>query len=171
MKRAPRQRVAREFKTLVAFLARLPAIERRAGRVSIGHGRNKHGWWVKFRLDVGHPLAWSTVQELGHVLNYVSIEERLPTLFMPVSPPPYLNGGPRSHLSWVIECEASQFRPADCAQWLDDRLPRPVEDAKQWEIAEDEEELTPAEPSRRSSARREKGAKRASAGGRKKTSR
>jgi hypothetical protein len=49
---------------------------------------------VKFAIDIEHPLAWSVVQELGHVLNYVSLEERLPTVFMPVSPPPYMNGGP-----------------------------------------------------------------------------
>jgi hypothetical protein len=59
---------------------------------------------VKFSIDVFHPSAWRTVQELGHVLNYVSINERLPTVFKPVLPPPYMNGGPVEFLPWVIEC-------------------------------------------------------------------
>src|SRR5688500_17345460 len=61
------------------------------------------GWWVKFSLDISHRLTWNVVQELGHVLNYLSLNERLPTVFKPVSPPPYLNGGPAEFLSWVIE--------------------------------------------------------------------
>jgi len=44
------------------------------------------------------------------VLNYLSLDERLSTVFMPVSPPPYLNGGVE-FLSWVIEC-----RDRDCAR-------------------------------------------------------
>ncbi|SPE35761.1 hypothetical protein SBA3_2300022 [Candidatus Sulfopaludibacter sp. SbA3] len=51
------------------------------------------GWWVKFAIDISHRLAWNVVQELGHVLNYLSVNERLPTVFKPVSPPPYANGG------------------------------------------------------------------------------
>jgi hypothetical protein len=67
---------------------------------------------VKLTIDIGHPLAWHVVQELGHVLNYLSTTERLPTTFKPVSPPPYLNGGPRAFLSWVIECADPGFAPA-----------------------------------------------------------
>ena len=48
-------------------------------------------WWVK--LDISSPLAWQVVQELGFVLNYVSLQDRLPTVFMPVSPPPYPSMG------------------------------------------------------------------------------
>ena len=32
----------------------------------------KQAWWFKFQINVDHPLAWQTVQELGHVLNYIS---------------------------------------------------------------------------------------------------
>ena len=46
-------------------------------------------WWVKCAIDIDHEFAWNVVQELGHVLNYVSLDERLPTVFMPVSPPSY----------------------------------------------------------------------------------
>ena len=74
------------------------------------------------------------IRELGHVLNYLSLDERLPTVFMPVSPPPYLNGGPREFLSWVIESKAKDFAPATCAEWLEGRLPQPVDDLKQWQM-------------------------------------
>src|SRR6267378_2430092 len=80
-----------DFERLLGFMEKLPAIDLPTGRKSIGHGSFENGnWWVKFTLDTTHALAWRHVQELGYVLNYVSVEERLPTVFMPVSPPPYL---------------------------------------------------------------------------------
>jgi hypothetical protein len=92
-----------DFEKLLVLIERLPAIDLPAGRKSIGSGFFENGnWWLKFTLDTAHPLAWRHVQELGHVLNYLSVDERLPTVFMPVSPPPYLNGGVE-FLSWVIE--------------------------------------------------------------------
>jgi len=95
---------------LLAFLERLPAIDLPAGRKSIAAKITDDGrWWVKFSLDTNHRLACRVVQELGHVLNYLSIEERLPTAFMPVSPPPYLNGGVE-FLSWVIENRDGSFK-------------------------------------------------------------
>ena len=116
---------------LLGFLERVPAIQ-----TPIGSGALEPGWWVKFRIDVLHPLAWRTVQELGHVLNYLSINERLPTVFMPVSPPVYLNSGPADFLSWVIECRDAAFTPAMAAEWLEGRLPDPVEDLKAWGLDE-----------------------------------
>jgi hypothetical protein len=87
------------FNSLIAFLKRVPGISG-----AIGTGYSKSGlWWAKFTIDISHQLAWNVVQEFGHVLNYVSLDERLPTVFMPVSPPPYMNGGPDEFLSWVIE--------------------------------------------------------------------
>ncbi len=122
-----------QLEPLLAFLERLPAMDLPVGRESIGAAANDDGfWWVKFSLDATHPLAWRVVQELGHVLNYVSVEERLPTVFKPVSPPPYLNGGVE-FLSWVIENEDANFTPADCAKWLQGRLPDPVTDLDAWE--------------------------------------
>jgi hypothetical protein len=113
---------------LISFLKRVPGI---TGK--IGSGRFPNGnWWVKFGIDIGHPLAWNVVQELGCILNYLSINERLPTVFMPVSPAPYLNGGPRDFLSWVIESTAPEFKPDTCTQWLEGRMPRPVEDLSAW---------------------------------------
>jgi hypothetical protein len=119
----------RAFVKLLDYLARVPAIDG-----SIGHGVDEAGrWWVKFSIDIHHPLAWHVVQELGHVLNYLSLGERLPTVFKPVSPPPYLNGGPEEFLSWVIESESADLRPGTCAEWLEGRLPRPVDDPEQWQ--------------------------------------
>jgi len=127
-----------KFDKLLSFLERLPAIDLPAGRQSIGHGTFDNGnWWVKFSIDTDHELAWRHVQELGFVLNYVSIEERLPTVFMPVSPPPYLNGGVE-FLSWVIESTDPDFAPDDCAEWLEGRLPDPVDDLAKWECEDDE---------------------------------
>ena len=76
-----------QLEPLLAFLESLPAINLPAGRKSIGAGVVDDGrWWVKFSLSTNHPLAWRVVQELGHVLNYLSSDERLPTVFKPVSP-------------------------------------------------------------------------------------
>jgi hypothetical protein len=127
-----------DFEKLLGFIERLPAVELPAGQKSIGCGSFQNGnWWIKFRLDTAHPLAWRHVQELGHVLNFISLSERLPTVFMPVSPPPYMNGGVE-FLSWVIESKDPSFTPDKCAEWLEGRLPRPVEDLEQWEMSGDE---------------------------------
>jgi hypothetical protein len=122
----------RAFQTLEEYLATVPAIQR-----PFGHGRDPNGtWWLKFAIDTEHVLAWHVVQELGHVLNYLSIEERLPTVFKPVSPPPYMNGGPKEFLSWVIECSDKNFKPGSVAKWLEGRLPRPANDPAQWNTNE-----------------------------------
>lgn len=89
-------------------------------------------WWVKFDIDIHHKLAWNVVQELGYVVNEISLTDRLPTLFMPTSPPPYLNGGPEEYLSWVIESKLPYFQPAYVAQAILGRLPNPIEDETMW---------------------------------------
>lgn len=122
----------RAFEALKEFLSNVPGISG-----EIGSGFFDDGcWWVKFQIDIDHSLAWNVVQEFGHVLNYMSVQERLPTVFMPVSPPSYLNGGPRQFLSWVIESNDEEFKPGTCAEWLKGRLPQPVNDLKQWKIGE-----------------------------------
>ncbi|MEL7361513.1 MAG: hypothetical protein AAFN13_05540 [Bacteroidota bacterium] len=122
----------RALATLKQFLLRIPAIDG-----AIGTGDQDGLWWVKFRIDPQHPLAWHVVQQLGWVLNYLSLRERLPTVFMPVSPAPYLNGGPDDHLSWIIEAKDASFRPGTCAKWLERRLPQPVEDEAAWQSEQD----------------------------------
>src|SRR5436309_1824162 len=121
------------FHKLIDYLARVPSV---AGNSSpsrgFGSGLDDGTWWVKFSLDLRHPLVWNAVQELGHVLNYLSIQEKLPTTFKPVSPPPYLNGGPLEFLSWLVECPLSAMEPTTVAEWLEHRLPHPVDDHTQW---------------------------------------
>ena len=118
----------RAFNSLIDYLSKVPSIEGEIGKGSDEDGR----WWVKFEINIHHEFAWNTVQELGHVLNYLSIDERLPTNFHPVSPPPYMNGGPDEFLAWVIKCYDPSFKPGAGVKWLEGRLPQPVDDLSQW---------------------------------------
>src|SRR5215475_2981815 len=115
------------FNKLESFLKKVPAV------IFISNGFFDSGlWWIKFGIDINNQYAWQVVQEVGHVVNYVSLNERLPTVFYPVSPPPYMNGGPRDFLSWVIESTEADFTPDLLAKWLEGRMPRPVDDLKEW---------------------------------------
>ena len=108
------------------FLERVPAVSPHGGVHEDDY------WHIGLTIDLAHPLAWNVVQELGHFFNLISIGERLPTVFMPVSPPPYLNGGPEDCLSWIIKCDDLNLTPKALAESLEGRLPRPVEDLSQW---------------------------------------
>jgi hypothetical protein len=112
---------------LKAFLRRVPAVQE-----PVATGMSGRCWWVKFTIDIAHPKAWNVVQAFGYVLNYISVNERLPTSFKPVSPSPYLNGGPQQFLSWLIETTDPYFTPENAVEWLEGRLPRPVEDLSKW---------------------------------------
>lgn len=112
---------------LEEYLADIPAVK------IIESGIFEDGlWWIKINIDTTHSLAWNVVQELWHILNYLSIHERLPTLFMPVSPPPYMNWWPKDYLNWIIQSKDLTFTPNKCKEWLEWRLPRPVKDINQW---------------------------------------
>lgn len=117
------------------FLLQIPAIE---GPISKGVSEDGF-WWVKFQIAIEHPLAWHVVQEIGHIANSLSLNEKLPTTFYPVSPPPYMNGGPQEFLSWVIETTDKDFTPTKLKTWLEGRLPQPVSDEAQW-ITDSEDE-------------------------------
>jgi len=122
----------RAFKSLIDYLEKVPAINS-----PIATGTDEEGfWWIKFQIDIENEYAWSVVQELGCVVNYLSINERLPTVFYPVSPAPYLNGGPTDFLSWVIETKDKEFKPGTLKKWLEGRLPNPVDDLEQWNLDE-----------------------------------
>ena len=122
----------RAFKSLIDYLEKVPAINS-----PIATGTDEEGfWWIKFQIDIENKYAWSVVQELGCVVNYISINERLPTVFYPVSPAPYLNGGPTDFLSWVIETKDKGFKPGTLKKWLEGRLPNPVDDLEQWDLDE-----------------------------------
>lgn len=117
-----------EFLEIESYLSRLPSV-----RGAIAKGRFEDGnWWVKFTIDIDHPLVWNVVQELGYVLNSLPRSERLPTVFKPISPPSHTNGGPRDVLCWVIESTDPDFSPKKCTEWLTSRLPHPVDDLAAW---------------------------------------
>lgn len=123
--------ISKGLPILVTFLSRIPSVQ------VISHNKtHDHYWWIKLNIDINHSLAWSVVQELGFVLNDISLSEKLPTVFMPVSPPPYLNGGPEECLSWVIESRIPYVDPENIARIIEERLPNPVEDEQQWEFEE-----------------------------------
>lgn len=48
-----------------------------------------------------------------------------------------MNGGPNEFLSWVIESKDKEFKTGTCAEWLEGRLPNPVNDIEQWVANED----------------------------------
>jgi hypothetical protein len=103
-------------------------------------------WWVKLKIDLDSPIAWNVIQNLAFVLNGISVQERLPTVFKPDSPPPYLNGGPRQYLSWVVEATIPLLNAGVIAGLLEERLPEPLEDEDAWLQVEPEEEAWEAEP-------------------------
>ena len=120
------------FNELIDFMRKVPAID---NSIATGFYDDKN-WWIKFSIDINNNLAWNVVQEFGHILNYISIEERLPTVFYPVSAPPYMNGGPQEFLYWVIESKQPDFLPSQLKEWLEGRLPNPVDDINEWEFDE-----------------------------------
>jgi len=124
------------FEALETYLSDVPAIEGLIGKDYHSEGL----WWIKFKIDIQHKLAWQVVQEIGYVVNYLSLNERLPTIFYPVSPPPYMNGGPEEFLSWVIENSDKDFTPDKMKEWLEGRLPKPVNDETAWLTDSDEDE-------------------------------
>lgn len=123
---------ASNFNNLTGFLSKVPSVQ---PGISQGIYDDKN-WWVKFSLDISDNLAWNVVQELGHIFNYLSSGERLPTTFYPVSAPPYMNGGPADFLYWIIESKDPAFTPDKAKEWLEGRLPNPVDDVDAWD-AED----------------------------------
>ena len=126
--------IERGLSKLVEFLNRIPAV-----RVISSSKPSEPQWWVKLDIDIEAEVAWQVVQELGFVLNYISLRERLATVFMPVSPPPYLNGGPKEFLSWAIEAAVPFVDPATIAAQLESSLPNPVDDLEQW-LGENEDD-------------------------------
>jgi hypothetical protein len=125
-----------DFDKLINYLNKVPSIKQ-----SIGKGKFENGlWWIKFQINIEHPLSWQVIQEFGNVVNYLSVNERLPTTFYPVSPPSYLNGGPKEFLSWVIESTEIDFTPNDLQEWLEGRLPKPVENLEEWDMEREDDE-------------------------------
>ena len=41
---------------------------------------------------------------------------------------------------WVIESKTTDFTPAHAAEWLDGRLPKPIDDESQWKSDEEDDD-------------------------------
>ena len=122
------------FQKLEDFITKIPAV-----KTEIAKGTYDNGvWWMKFAIDIQHPLAWKVVQELAHVINYLSISERLSTSFYPVAPPNTIDETPGQALAWIIESTSVDFAPNELAEWLEARMPTPVEEAQVWGAVEEE---------------------------------
>jgi len=115
-----------DFDQLLEIIESIPSINR-----EIGFGEEQGYWWLKLSVDISHELAWHVVHGLGHVINYLSEEKRLPTRFYPVAPS-LEYGGPEEFLAWVIEVEHPDFLPNNLSEWLRSRLPSPIEDYGRW---------------------------------------
>jgi hypothetical protein len=63
-----------QLPNLVDFLNRIPAVSVMSSKVT-----PDAFWWIKLEIDTTHQLAWNVVEHLGFVLNYISLNERLPT--------------------------------------------------------------------------------------------
>ena len=103
----------RAFQRLISYLEKVPSIEK-----SISFGNKRQFWQLKLSIDIENRFAWNVVQQLGHVLNNLPAEERLPTIFYSFSPPTYMNGGPYDFLSWIIESKDKDFKPETLKQGL-----------------------------------------------------
>lgn len=111
-----------DFSRLTHVLTQLPASPE-----VLAHGAESDLWWMKFRLDIDDPTAWTIVQCLAHVLNYSSAEGRLPLQFMPVSPRIDGEVGPQDHLCWIIEgFDLKDFGPDAVADLIEQGLLDPA---------------------------------------------
>jgi hypothetical protein len=52
-----------------------------------------------------------------------------------------MNGEAKDFLGWVIQCNHAEFNPDVVCDWLEARLPNPVDDESQWKIKTDLSEL------------------------------
>ncbi len=57
-----------------------------------------------------------------------------------------MNGEAKDFLAWVIECDHPEFSPDVVCDWLEARLPNPVEDESQWKIKTSLDELDQMSP-------------------------
>lgn len=107
------------FQKLELLISRLPAIG-----LPIASGVYENGfWWVKFSIDIQDEQSWDVIQMLAYTINYLSISERLSTVFYPVCPSPFLQLNPEKSLTWIIESTSQNFMPEELAIRLESRLP------------------------------------------------
>jgi hypothetical protein len=120
------------------LIARFPHVEWVSSR------QEENGfWWVKFHLDLSKPTSSIIIQALAHILNGMSLNDPLPTRFFPSSSPPYLNGGPKEHLHWVIEPFSQKVMVSEIYTALDSTLLFDTASEAEWidyPASDDEEE-------------------------------
>ena len=109
------------------FLSRIPDV-----KVIVASEPDEGEWWIALKIKLGSSIAWNIVQELAYVCNALSLTAKLPVVFKPTSPPPYMNGGPREFLKWRIEALTPAASPDQLADYLADRMPKPVDDRSKW---------------------------------------
>lgn len=118
------------FSKLQALISQIPTL-----CSPIATGTHENGfWWLKFSIDTTDPLAWNVVHVFAYVINYLSISERLSTVFYPISGPPFRTDGPENCLEWIIESTSQDFLPNELAEWLETRLPDPNR-PEEWKLA------------------------------------
>lgn len=126
-----KEKIEKNLQVLTEFLSSIPDVKVISSEVT-----QDVYWWIKLDIDIHSDISWNIIQELGYVLNYISIQEPLPTVFKPVSPPPYMNGGPTDFLSWAIESTFNYIDPKWIKEVIEGRLPNPVTDKNEWKIEE-----------------------------------
>jgi hypothetical protein len=56
----------RRFHRLIDYLPRVPSVMTNSTpSPGIGSGMANRVWWVKFKIDIEHPLAWTAARNLG----------------------------------------------------------------------------------------------------------
>ena len=104
---------------LEELIAHLPVVD-----APVSSGIYENGfWWVKFDINLQHPMSWRVIQVLAHTINYLSISERLSTVFYPLSPSPFAEGVSLKSMYWIIEFNSQDFSPNELSAWLESRLP------------------------------------------------
>ena len=107
------------------FFGKIPCVQ---GVVFV----NINSWYIKLDFDLNSKIVWNVIQELSFVLNNLSLLKKLPVIFKPISPPPYLNGGPERFLSWIIEPTSQGVDPTIIISTLAMYLPTQIENEKAW---------------------------------------
>jgi hypothetical protein len=114
-----------DYSLLVGFLREVPAIKHDI----LTSAYIDDNWYVSFTIDINHVHAWNVVQIIGSIINTM----HNCGAFKPISPSVRLNGGPHSHLSWIIESISTDFTPEMCYYSLHNEMPQPVSDLLQWD--------------------------------------
>ena len=117
------------FHKLTNLITEIPAV---CNPIKTGTYENGF-WWVKFSVDINNPLAWNVVQVFAYAINYLSISERLSTVFYPIAQPPFNTENSKDCVEWIIESTSQDFLPNELSEWLEARLPDPA-NPEEWKV-------------------------------------